>query len=124
MEFGTFSFTIFGGYKKFLDPPHTLTIFWGRGIKKFLDPPMHTSNISWNLPLSVFRPPPHTLTIFQGGIKKFLDPPKLFYLQTKHKKWIFSATIHLTRNYVQKLKFGQNCCTPPLHPNGGGHCFF
>ena len=32
-----------------------------------------------------------------GGIKKFLDPPKLYYLQTKHKKLIFSATIHLTR---------------------------
>ena len=30
---------------------------------------------------SVFRPP----------------PPKLYYLQTKQKKWIFSATIHLTR---------------------------
>ena len=32
-----------------------------------------------------------------GGIKKFLDPPKFIYLQTKHKKWIFSATVHLTR---------------------------
>ena len=30
-------------------------------------------------------------------MKIFLDPPKLFYLQTKHKEWIFSATIHLTR---------------------------
>ena len=41
-----------------------------------------------------FYTPPHTLTIW-GGIKVF-RPPK-FYLQTKHKKWIFSATIHLTR---------------------------
>ena len=32
-----------------------------------------------------------------GGIKIFLDPPKFIYLQTKHKKWIFSATVHLTR---------------------------
>ena len=32
------------------------------------------------------------------GIKEFLDPPpKFFYLQTKHKKRIFSATVHLTR---------------------------
>ena len=57
MEFGTFSFTILGG------------------IKKFLDIPPHTNN-------------------FWGVLKKFLDPPNL---QTKHKKWIFSATIHLTR---------------------------
>ena len=48
MKFGTFSFTILGGYKKFLDSPKT-----------------------------------HTLTFI--------------YLQTKHKKWIFSATIHRTR---------------------------
>ena len=49
--------------------------------------------------MKVFRPLPktHTLTIFQGGYKKFLDPPKFIHLQTKHKKWIFSATIHLTR---------------------------
>ena len=40
--------------------------------------------------------PKHTLTFF-GGINNFLDPPNSFYLQTKHKKWIFSATIHLTR---------------------------
>ena len=60
MEFGTFSFTILGG------------------IKKFLDPPTHTNK-------------------FLGGIKNFLDPPKFIYLQTKHKKWIFSATFHLTR---------------------------
>ena len=60
MEFDTFSFTIWGGIKKFLDPPHTVTIL--------------------------------------GGIKRFLDPPpKFIYLQTKHKKWIFSATTHLTR---------------------------
>ena len=33
-----------------------------------------------------------------GGYKNFFRPsPKLYYLQTKHKKWIFSATIHLTR---------------------------
>ena len=43
-----------------------------------------------------FRPPTHTNN-FSGGIKKFLDPPKFIYLQTKHKKWIFSATTHLTR---------------------------
>ena len=48
------------------------------GITKFLDPPKT-----------------HTLTIW--GYKKFLDPPKFIYLQTKHKKWIFSATVHLTR---------------------------
>ena len=62
MEFGTFSFTILGGYKKDFRPPsktHTLTIFW--------------------------------------GYKKFLDPPKFIYLQTKHKTWIFSATVHLTK---------------------------
>ena len=48
--------------------------------------------------ISVFRPPHiYTQTIL-GGYKKFLDPPPKFcYLQTKHKKWIFSATIHLTR---------------------------
>ena len=46
--------------------------------------------------------------IFVGGMN-FFDPPlsmKFFidggifffkYLQTKHKKWIFSATVHLTR---------------------------
>ena len=52
MEFGTFSFTILGGYKKVFRPPkHTLTILGG-GIKNFLDPQ------------------------FWGGIKKFLDPPK------------------------------------------------
>ena len=64
MEFGTFSFTIWGGgYKKgFKTPPKT-----------------HTNN-------------------FGGGIKKDFRPsPKFIYLQTKHKKWIFSATIHLTR---------------------------
>ena len=55
----------------------SFTIFWG-GIKKFLDPsPTHTNNF--------------------GGIKKFLDPPKFIYLQTKHKKWIFSATVDMTR---------------------------
>ena len=35
------------------------------------------------------------------------------------------AVHKLDQDYVLKLKFGQNCCTmPPLHPNGGGHCFF
>ena len=56
MEFGTFSFTILGKYKKVLDPQkHTLTIFGG--YKRFLDPPKT-----------------HTLTIL-GGYKKVLDPP-------------------------------------------------
>ena len=80
MEFGTFSFTIWGGIKKFLDPQNT-----------------------------------HTLTIFRGGINKFLDPPKFIYLQTKHKKWIFSATVHLTRKrfvfpgrYLKADHFGKN----------------
>ena len=48
--------------------------------------------------------------IFWGGMNFFLEPPlstKIFsdggglffykYLQTKHKKWIFSATVHLAR---------------------------
>ena len=70
MEFGTFSFTIWGVYN-------------------FLDPSTHTLvNISWNLALSVLQiwggikvldPPKHThthtLTILAQGIKKFLDPP-------------------------------------------------
>ena len=42
--------------------------------------------MSWNLALSVLQ--------FWGRYKKFLDPPNL---QTKYKKWIFSATVHLTR---------------------------
>ena len=53
---------------QFLDPPkktHTLTI-WG-GIKKFLDPPKTLVNISWNLALLVLQ---------FGGYKKFLDPQK------------------------------------------------
>ena len=32
-----------------------------------------------------------------GGYKKILDPPKFIYLQTKHKKHIFCAAVHLTR---------------------------
>ena len=47
-------------------------------IKKFLEPPKNT----------------HTNNF--GGYKMFLEPPQI-YLQTKHRKWIFSATIHLTR---------------------------
>ena len=38
MEFGTFSFTIFGGYKKGLDPKNTHTNNLG-GIKSFQTPP-------------------------------------------------------------------------------------
>ena len=60
MKFGTFSFTILGGYKKVFRPPKT-----------------------------------HTLTIW--GYKNVFRPRKFIYLKTKHKKWIFSATIHLTR---------------------------
>ena len=44
MEFGTFSFTILGGYKKVLDPQKTHTNNFG-GYKKFLDPPKHTLTI-------------------------------------------------------------------------------
>ena len=36
-----------------------------------------------------------SFTIFTGCIKKVFRPPP--NLQTKHKKWIFSATVHLTR---------------------------
>ena len=32
-----------------------------------------------------------------GRYKKVFRPPQFIYLQTKHKKWIFSATVHLTR---------------------------
>ena len=49
-----------------------------------------------------------------GGYKNFLDPPKLYYLQAKHKKWIFSATVHLTRKrfifpgrYLKANHFGK-----------------
>ena len=54
MEFGTFSFTILGKYKKVFRSPKTHTNnFWG--YKKFLDPlKTHTNNF--------------------GGIKRFLDP--------------------------------------------------
>ena len=47
MEFGTFSFTILGGYKKFLDP-HTLTILGG--IKKVFRPPqnLQTKHKKWD----------------------------------------------------------------------------
>ena len=51
----------------------SFTVF-EEGYKKFLDPP-HTNNL--------------------GGIKVFRPPPQ--NLQTKHKKWIYSATVHLTR---------------------------
>ena len=69
MEFGTFSFTILGGYKKVFRPPqNTHTNNFG-GIKKFLDSPKHTLvNISWNLTLSVLQ--------FWGGYKKVFRPPK------------------------------------------------
>ena len=65
-----------------LDPPkHTLAIFGG--YKKFYTPKKLLVNISWNLPVSVYRPPPkHTLTIL-GVQKIFLltnnfIPPKNF----------------------------------------------
>ena len=41
MEFGTFSFTIFGGIKKVLEPPKTHTDNFG-GIKSFRPPKTHT----------------------------------------------------------------------------------
>ena len=92
MEFGTFSFTIWGGIKKFLDPQNT-----------------HTNNL--------------------GVYKKVLDSPtKFIYLQTKHKKWIFSATVHLTRkrfifpgryadHFEKKLDMGGG---PFKNAEGGG----
>ena len=64
---------IWGGIK-FLDPPHTLTIFGG--YKRNVDflckcscNKKKTVNISWNLPVSAFRVP-HTQTKFGGGYKK------------------------------------------------------
>ena len=80
MEFGTFSFTIWGGIKMFLDPPHKLTVL--------------------------------------GGIRKDFRPPQI-YLQTKHKKQIFSATIHLTR---KRFIFpGRYLNTDHFEKNKNGH---
>ena len=75
MEFGTFSFTIMGGFKKmFLDPQNTHTNNFG-GYKSFSTPQIYVAKCSKNLPVSVFRPPPNTHTNNIGrGIKKFLDP--------------------------------------------------
>ena len=60
MEFGTFSLTISGGYKKVLDPKKTHTNNFG-GIKSFTPPKLHTLTIFWGYK-KVFRPPPNTHT--------------------------------------------------------------
>ena len=41
--------------------------------------------------MNFFDPPLSMKSFIDGGIFFFK------YLQTKHKKWIFSATVHLTR---------------------------
>ena len=75
MEFGTFSFTILGGYKKFLDPPHTLTILVGTTIhltrKRFIFPGRYLkadlkNNWTWVVGHS---------KMLKGGLKNY-DQPK------------------------------------------------
>ena len=48
MEFGTFSLTISGGYKKVLDPKKTHTNNFG-GIKSFRPPKPHTLTTLWGV---------------------------------------------------------------------------